>query len=87
MTDVLVFGESLIDLIEDTHTPTRFCTLYRAHPGGSPFNAALALARQGLKTGFATPISTDAYGQILMDRLGKWGGAYAYPGRVDLATS
>ena len=61
--------------------------LFRAHPGGSPYNAALALARQGMDAGFATPISTDSYGQLLVNRLAEMGGHYAYPERVSNPTS
>ena len=82
-----MFGESLIDLIQVDADMNQSAPLYRAHPGGSPFNAALALARQGLKAGFSTPISTDSYGQLLAHRLQEMDGLYAYPERVANPTS
>src|SRR5690606_6489911 len=40
-----------------------------AHPGGSPFNCAIALGRLGIATGFICPISTDSLGDMLSARL------------------
>ena len=86
-SDVLVFGESLIDLIEVKTSSGDPLPSFRAHPGGSPFNAAIALARQGVRTGFATPISTDQFGDLLLESLSQAGAHYAYPHRLSLATS
>ena len=85
--DVLVFGESLIDLIQVENSDNQELPQYRACPGGSPFNAALALGRQGVKTGFATPLSSDAFGDLLINRLHGSGATYAYPQRVQNPTS
>lgn len=87
MTDVLVFGESLIDLIQTGDQGKAGNPTYEACPGGSPFNAALALARQGVAAGYACPISTDPYGDLLMDRLTDFGATYAYPERLENPTS
>ena len=87
MYQVLVFGESLIDLIQTGEVGKAGNPTYEACPGGSPFNAALALARQGLNAGYACPLSTDPYGDLLHQRLTGFGGAYAYPQRVDAPTS
>lgn len=85
--DVLVFGESLIDLIQTDGLGKAGNPTYEACPGGSPFNAALALARQGVDVGYACPISTDPYGDLLHDRLIKFGASYAYPARLTAPTS
>lgn len=87
MTDVLVFGESLIDLIQTGESGKAGNPTYEACPGGSPFNAALALARQGVAAGYACPISTDPYGDLLMDRLTDFGATYAYRERLENPTS
>ena len=87
MSDILVFGESLIDLIQTGQNGAAGNPTYEACPGGSPFNAALALARQGNDVGYACPLSTDPYGDLLHGRLTEFGAAYAYPARVDAATS
>ena len=56
---ILVAGEALIDMLPDG--PGRF----RAVPGGSPYNVALALGRLGAATGFLCPMSTDVFGDRL----------------------
>ncbi len=60
---ILVTGESLVDLI-----PVE-ATTFEAVLGGSPFNTAIGLGRLGVPTGFAGRISTDAMGELLVDRL------------------
>ena len=87
MTSIQIFGEALIDLIQIEGQYQNLNPVYQACPGGSPFNAALALARLGHEAHFATPISTDGYGQLLLNRLIEMGGTYAYPERVKSPTS
>ena len=60
---VAVLGEALIDLIvgEDG--------AYRPHLGGSPFNVAIALARQGITVCYLSPFSDDTFGDQLRDAL------------------
>ncbi len=60
---VAVLGEALIDLIEGAGGA------FRPHPGGSPFNVAIALARQGLPVSFLSPLSDDRFGDRLHDAL------------------
>ena len=43
--------------------------VYRAIPGGSCYNVAIASARQGQKVSYITPISRDSLGNILAGRL------------------
>ncbi len=63
---ILCGGENLIDLVEEADSsPRRF----RAVPGGSPYNCALALGRLGVPTGYLTPISADGFGDDLAARL------------------
>jgi fructokinase len=46
---------------------------FRAHLGGSPFNVAVALARLGVGAGFASCLSTDAFGRRFRDHLRECG--------------
>jgi fructokinase len=60
-------GEILIDFLpieEDGHT-----TGFMMHPGGSPFNVAVGLARLGQPTAFASKASSDLFGRYLRDYL------------------
>ncbi len=56
---ILVGGENLIDFIESPDGT------FSANLGGGPFNIAKALARQGQKVGYLTPVSTDRMGARL----------------------
>jgi fructokinase len=60
---VAVLGEALIDLVAGGGGT------YRAHLGGSPFNVAVGLARQGAEVIYLSPLSDDAFGDQLHDRL------------------
>lgn len=63
---ILVGGENLIDLVPlEGGVPYSF----QALPGGSPFNCAMALGRQGQKVGYLTPISSDNLGDLLAGTL------------------
>ena len=60
-------GESLIDF-----TPLEFedeLTGFELHPGGSPFNVAVAVARLGYPAAFVGTISTDLFGGRLLRAL------------------
>ncbi len=60
---IAVAGEALIDFTNVG--PLTF----QGHPGGSPFNAALAAARLGQSTGFITQLSSDLFGTTLREAL------------------
>jgi len=59
---VAVGGENLIDLIVDGDQR-------EAVEGGSPYNVAIALGRQGAETAYISPISQDKWGDGLLARL------------------
>ena len=64
---ILVGGENLMDMIQvDNHYQN---VLFKAIPGGSPYNLALAAGRQGVRVGYVTPISEDSYGDQLVANL------------------
>ena len=60
---IALLGEALIDF---TSTGT---LAFQGHPGGSPFNTAVACARLGQPTGFLTQISRDLFGEALVEHL------------------
>lgn len=60
---IAVLGEALIDLI------TRPDGAYQPHLGGSPYNVAIGLARQGMDVTYLSPLSDDHFGSLLYDSL------------------
>jgi len=64
---ILVCGENLIDYIQEPSDGP--LPLYRAVPGGSPFNTAMAIGRQSVPVGYMMPISNDSLGQLLRGTL------------------
>ena len=58
---ISIGGENPIDTVQ-TIGPSEIVTSTQ-NLGGSTFNVAFALARQGLRPRYITPISTDAFGQ------------------------
>lgn len=64
---ILVGGENLIDFLQEDGDGGY--PVYRANPGGSPFNTAMAIGRQDAPVGYLTPISSDSLGQLLRTTL------------------
>ena len=62
---VVCCGEALVDLIGADDAGRT----WRAAPGGSPFNAAVAAGRLGAPTSFLGVLSDDRFGQLLRDHL------------------
>ena len=60
-------GEALIDFIPHRHADGSLA--FRPHPGGSPFNVAIALGRLSVEAGFFGGLSTDFFGTMLRDAL------------------
>jgi fructokinase len=63
MTNLLVFGEALIDL------KAKSALKLEGFVGGSPLNVALAAARLGVPSALATRVSHDFFGQEIMNLL------------------
>lgn len=59
---VVVAGEALVDLAPRDG-------LLAPLPGGSPYNVAVGLGRLGVRTHYLGGLSTDAFGQRMVDRL------------------
>ena len=80
-TPVLVVGESLVDIVRRADGSTD------RHPGGSPANVAIGLARLGHPVRFATRIGTDPDGAAVRAHLEGDGVVLAEGAMVDAATS
>ncbi|MSS44567.1 carbohydrate kinase [Cutibacterium sp. WCA-380-WT-3A] len=63
MAKALVIGESLIDVVNDGSGVSE-------HPGGSPMNVAVGLARLGRDVELATWIGDDTRGHTITDYIG-----------------
>jgi fructokinase len=75
---VCVIGEALIDLVLAAPAVDASGTDgYLAHPGGSPYNVAIGLARLGQPSRLLARLSTDAFGRQLR--------AHAQVNQVDLS--
>jgi fructokinase len=68
----VVGGESLIDLISKPVGPDGARELV-AKAGGSPMNCAIALSKLGRDAGFLCPISTDTFGDFILQPLNMAG--------------
>lgn len=82
----VVGGESLIDLISEPVGSDGALRLV-AHPGGSPYNCAIALSRLGNDTGFLCPISADGLGTLLLGPLADAGVSVLLDQRVAAYTT
>ena len=67
----VVCGEALMDVYAGERTPTGL--VLDARIGGSPYNVALGLARLGRPSAFLGGVSTDAFGERLMQSLREEG--------------
>ncbi|CAI8324403.1 MAG: Fructokinase [Rhodospirillaceae bacterium] len=81
---IAVGGENLIDLVSTSSKEG--LPVYIAHPGGSPFNVAMAAGQQGAKSCYLTPISSDKLGDLLVARL-EAAGVMLAGGRSDKPSS
>lgn len=63
MTSALVIGEALVDVV------VRGAESPEAHPGGSPLNVAVGLARLGIPATLHSSFGTDAHGLAIAEHL------------------
>ncbi|WP_217144334.1 carbohydrate kinase [Streptomyces sp. AC627_RSS907] len=63
---IVVAGEALIDLVPQG---TGALAPLRPALGGGPYNTAVALGRLGSPVAFCSRVSSDAFGEALLDRL------------------
>ncbi|CAN7192279.1 PfkB family carbohydrate kinase [Arthrobacter sp. LjRoot14] len=82
--DVLVVGESLVDIVSTTNGTTE-------HPGGSPANVAYGLGCLGVDTTLLTSIGGDRRGVVVENHLARAGvrvlPGSRHPGRTATATA
>ncbi|MFF1386100.1 carbohydrate kinase [Arthrobacter sp. NPDC058288] len=85
---ITVIGESLVDIISDprrsgsTHAgPTR------EHPGGSPLNVSVGVARLGPATNLVTHYADDRYGLMIEEHLHSNGVAVIRGGSAPTSTA
>jgi len=78
---VLVLGEALCDLVIEADGSVTSAL------GGAPYNTARALGRLGVPTEFASPISTDRFGDLLAASLTDAGVDIARATRTEAPTT
>ena len=67
---VTCIGESLIDFVPEGTVENGFgLPIWKPVAGGSPFNCAIAAARLGAEVQFVGTVSTDMFGDHIMERL------------------
>ncbi|UQI44166.1 carbohydrate kinase [Streptomyces sp. HU2014] len=73
---IVVAGEALIDLVPDGHRgprpaagPGGALPALLPRRGGGPYNTAVALGRLGSATAFVSRVSSDGFGEALLDGL------------------
>lgn len=64
---ILSCGEALIDMLPRESTAGE--AAFAPYAGGAVFNTAIALGRLGTPAGFLSGISTDLFGEVLIDTL------------------
>ena len=72
--DIICMGEMLIDF-----TPGKEERSYVCNPGGAPANACIAIARNGMKTGFLGKLGNDDFGRLLKHTLEQNQGEMPFP--------
>jgi fructokinase len=78
---IVLAGEALIDFAGEGDLA------FQGHVGGSPLNAAVACARLGQPTGYATQLATDFLGDRILRHLEENGVDTRFVARVDAPTT
>jgi fructokinase len=78
---IATLGEALVDMIEQPDGRFQACL------GGSVFNSAIGLARQGVPTAYLNPLSSDKFGVKFAARLHQTGVQGAAPAPSERPTS
>jgi len=72
-TQVMAFGEALIDFLSNGATQTGELESFTKFPGGAPANVAVAVARLGGNSHFVGQVGDDAFGHFLKESLDSYG--------------
>lgn len=78
---ICVMGEAIVDMV-----PTE-AGLYDPKVGGSPFNFARCLARLDVGVRYVSPLSSDAFGELMLAEMQAQGIAFDSSNRSPLPTS
>ncbi|HEY1771878.1 MAG TPA: carbohydrate kinase [Gammaproteobacteria bacterium] len=81
MTEVLCFGEALMDMLAEPSGS------YRPYAGGAPANVAVALAKLGVDAAFVGMLAEDAFGDLLLESLRAAGVSTAQVARTKTANT
>jgi fructokinase len=73
MAEILVAGETLIDLLPGPGETLRDVDGFAHRPGGAPANVAVGLSRLGAAPGFWTRLGGDPFGDFLRETLAEEG--------------
>lgn len=82
----LTLGEALIDLIPAPGEGLKEARSLTVQPGGAPLNVAIALKRLGVPVTFVGSLSTDSFGDRLVELLASEGIARIPQERLDAPT-
>ena len=82
---ILTAGEALIDMLPRETTDGG--ATFQPFAGGAVFNTAIALARLGTPTGFFSGISTDLFGELLIETLAASDVDASFAARSDRPTT
>ena len=66
---IMCCGEALIDMLPATLETG--AQAFAPHPGGAVFNTAIGLGRLGEDVGFVSGLSTDMFGDLLVEALAQ----------------
>lgn len=80
--DIICMGEMLIDFTPGSEERSYIC-----NPGGAPANACIAIARNGLETGFLGRLGNDDFGKLLKNTLEQDGVKVLCPELTDEAVT
>ncbi|AZQ15211.1 carbohydrate kinase family protein [Halorubrum sp. PV6] len=83
MTDILVAGETLVDLLPNPGETLHDVDGFTHRPGGAPANVAVGLSRLGATPAFWTRLGDDPFGDFLRETLDREGVDDALARRVD----
>ena len=71
MSEIIAFGEVLVDLIGEKGKGIKNSSSFQKCFGGAPANYAIACTRLGAKVSLLTRISKDNFGEFLIEILKK----------------
>ncbi|PAU82668.1 carbohydrate kinase [Halorubrum salipaludis] len=83
MTDILVAGETLVDMLPGAGETLRDVDGFTHRPGGAPATVAVGLSRLGVPPRFWTRLGDDPFGDFLRETLDEAGVPGGFSRRVE----